>query len=150
MAGVTRAPAAADVLVRNLRFAADLAADTAKTILIEPLNPNDAPGYFYHTLAEAVAVIEAVGAPNVKLMFDCYHVGRTEGDVITRLGRVWDHVGHIQFASVPTRGSPDMGELRYDVVFDEIARLGWDRPLGAEYKPVGATDDSLGWMDGLR
>ncbi|MCY4139529.1 MAG: hypothetical protein OXF56_14860, partial [Rhodobacteraceae bacterium] len=76
----------------------------------------------------------------------CYHVGRTEGDVTTRLRDLMPIIGHIQFASVPDRGPPDRGELNYREIFRSISDLGWTRPLGAEYRPVGQTDQSLGWM----
>ena len=91
-------------------------------------------------------MIEDVAAEHVKLMFDCYHVGRTEGDLMTRLEALLPIVGHIQFASVPDRGPPDQGELNYGVIFSRIADLGWSKPLGAEYKPQGPTDETLEWM----
>jgi hydroxypyruvate isomerase len=55
-------------------------------------------------------------------------------------------IGHIQFASVPDRGPPGQGEINYAHIFAALAQLGWARPLGAEYRPKGATDDSLGWL----
>ena len=146
MAGFAAGQTAEDTFVENLTYAADKAAALGITILIEPLNRHDAPGYFLQTTDQAKCIIERVGAANLKLMFDCYHVGRTEGDVITRLSNLSDVIGHIQFASVPTRGRPDQGELNYRTVFDHIASMDWDTPLGAEYKPIGSTDDSLGWM----
>jgi len=82
-------------------------------------------------------------------MFDCYHVGRTEGDVITRAQALHRSIGHIQFASVPDRGAPDHGELNYHAIFSALAEMGWSRPLGAEYKPVGPTSGTLGWMQGV-
>ena len=57
------------------RQAAAKAAEHGLTILLEPLNQRDMPGYFYSRVEEAVAIIDRVGAPNVKLMFDAYHVG---------------------------------------------------------------------------
>lgn len=147
MCGFAEGTDAHETFIANLRFACSEA--DGRTILIEPLNRNDAPGYFLSTTTQARAIIAEVGAPNLKLMFDCYHVGRNEGDVMTRLSEHWDVIGHIQFASVPDRGTPDHGELHYPTVFAEIARLGWARPLGAEYKPVGPTADSLGWMTAL-
>ena len=131
--------------VDNLRFAC---AATDRTILIEPLNRHDAPGYFLTTTDQARAIITEVAAPNLKLMFDCYHVGRTEGDVTTRLAAMRDIIGHIQFASVPDRGAPDHGELDYAHIFALLAD--WPAPLGAEYKPGGDTDATLGWMTRLR
>ena len=117
--------------------------------LLEPLNPRDMPGYFYSRTGEAVEVIEAVGSPRVKLMFDCYHVGCVEGDVIMRMRNHYDHIGHIQFAAVPSRAEPDEGELAYAAIFAEIDRLGWPGWVGAEYRPRTTTDAGLVWTDAL-
>ncbi|MEM9197826.1 MAG: TIM barrel protein [Pseudomonadota bacterium] len=136
MAGFARGDAARAAFERNLAFACD---QTDRTILIEPLNRHDAPGYFLETTDQARAIIEAVSAPNLRLMFDCYHVGRTEGDLCTRLTDLLPIIGHIQFAGVPDRGPPDCGEVNYRAVFAHIAALGWTAPLGAEYKPAGDT-----------
>ena len=95
---------------------------------------------------QAVSVIDRVGADNLKLLFDCYHVQLMEGDVSHRIEALLPRIGHIQFASVPDRGPPDRGELRYEHVFDLIDRLGYDRPLGAEYRPRGPTAKTLGWL----
>ena len=59
-----------------------------------------------------------------------------------------DIIGHIQFASVPDRGTPDHGELNYDTIFAALAD--WNKPLGAEYKPTEDTDATLGWMRAFR
>lgn len=150
MAGVASSPQAERSFLANLRYACDLAVTTGRTILIEPLNRFDAPGYFLNTTAQAADLIDRLGAPNLRLMFDCYHVGRTEGDVIGRLRALRPLIGHVQFAAVPDRGAPDHGEVDYATVFAEIAALGWDAPLGAEYKPGGPTDATLGWMAHLR
>lgn len=149
MAGYAEGPEARDTFIRNLKYAAGLTAGKGITILIEPLNAFDTPGYFLKTTDQARGIIEAVAAPNLKLMFDCYHVGRTEGDVIQRLRALHPIVGHIQFASVPDRGAPDHGELDYREVFSEVEAMGWRTPLGAEYKPQSATDESLIWMTTL-
>ncbi len=131
----------------NLAYACEQAAAVGKSILIEPLNPNDAPGYFLGSTTQAAEIIESIRAPNLRLMFDCYHVGRSEGDVTTRLRNLLPVIGHIQIASVPDRGPPDQGELFYPVIFSTLRDLGWRKPLGAEYKPLGATDQTLGWMN---
>ncbi|SPF80240.1 hydroxypyruvate isomerase family protein [Pseudoprimorskyibacter insulae] len=146
MAGFASGADAHAAFVANLAYACDQAAPLGVTILIEPLNRHDAPGYFLVTTDQAVDIIRRVDRPNLKLMFDCYHVGRTEGDVTTRLAALLGDIGHIQFASVPDRGTPDHGELNYPTVFAAIKALGWDVPLGAEYKPGGPTDPTLGWM----
>lgn len=146
MAGFASGPEARDCFAANLQYACDLAAPHRITILIEPLNRHDAPGYFLGTTDQARALIHAANRGNLRLMFDCYHVGRTEGDIVTRLADLLPLIGHIQFAAVPDRGPPDRGELDYAFIFGAIAALGWDRPLGAEYRTGGATELTLGWM----
>jgi hydroxypyruvate isomerase len=146
MAGRAQGAAAHDSFVANLRHACARADRTGRMILIEPLNRHDAPGYFLRTTDQARSIIEAVGAPNLRLMFDCYHVARTEGDVTTRLADLLPILGHVQIAGVPDRGPPDRGELHYPTVFATLEALGWIRPLGAEYRPGDKTEGSLGWM----
>ncbi|MEM9709146.1 MAG: TIM barrel protein [Pseudomonadota bacterium] len=144
MAGFSEGEAARRSFLEMLRYACR---STERTILIEPLNRHDAPGYFLKTTDQAGEIIDEVGSDRLRLMFDCYHVGRSEGDVMTRLGALQPIIGHIQFASVPERGPPGQGELEYGAIFAAISALGWPHPLGAEYKPAGPTGASLGWME---
>lgn len=143
MAGVAEGPAARDAFLSNLQFAAGL---TDRMLLIEPLNAFDVPGYFLRTTDQAIEVIQDLAVPNLRLMFDCYHVARSEGDVIRRLTTLLPRIGHIQIASVPERTAPDGGALDYQEVFATLRTLGWHRPIGAEYKPGGPTEASLGWL----
>lgn len=150
MAGVAGGPRAHATFVENLTYACEKAAPAGVTILIEPLNHYDAPGYFLGTTDQAAAIIREVGRPNLKLMFDCYHVQLMQGDLVHRLERLLPLIGHIQFASVPDRGAPDHGEIDYAWLFARIDALGYSAPLGAEYKPTGETEDSLSWLRALR
>lgn len=146
MSGFAGGPKARATFLENLRYATAEAAKVGITILIEPLNHYDAPGYFLATSEQAKTIILEVGTPNLKLMFDCYHLQIMEGDLVRRLEAMLPITGHIQFASVPDRGTPDHGEVNYDFVFEAITKLGWDTPLGAEYKSNIPTDETLGWM----
>lgn len=141
--------AGTETLVGNLRSAADKAAPHGLTILVEPLNTHDNPGYFYSTIEPAIAVIDRVGAANLKLMFDAYHVGRAEGDVIRRLREFWDYVGHVQIAAVPSRAEPDEGELHFPAIFGVLEELEYSGWIGAEYKPRGDTNTGLAWAGRL-
>jgi len=100
-------PCPIDTFIGNLKYACDKASAANITILIEPLNHYDAPGYFLQTTDQALGIISDVALPNLKLMFDCYHVQLMEGDVGNRLERLKESIGHVQFASVPDRGAPD-------------------------------------------
>lgn len=150
MAGIAEGEAARRTFMDNLRYACERAARDGRIILIEPLNPFDAPGYFLNRTDQAADLIDGIGAASLRLMFDCYHVGRTEGDVVGRLRALIPIIGHIQFAAVPDRGPPDHGEVDFAPVFAEIAVLGWTEPLGAEYKPGRPTGETLDWMRQLR
>lgn len=146
MAGYAAGPLAHATYLANLGYACERAAGLGITILIEPLNHYDAPGYFLTTTDQAIAVLDAIGAANLKLMFDVYHVQIMEGDVSRRVERLLPRIGHIQIASVPNRGAPDHGEIAFTHVFALIRELGWSTPIGAEYKPGGDTDATLGWL----
>ncbi|MGI3185445.1 hydroxypyruvate isomerase family protein [Nioella aestuarii] len=150
MAGKAEGAAAEASFRSNLRYACDHADAAGITVLIEPLNSFDVPGYFLTTTDQAAALIGALKLPALRLMFDCYHVGRQEGDVAARMQKLLPIIGHIQFASVPDRGPPDEGELNYRALFSRIRMLGYDAPLGAEYRPRGATEDSLDWLAKFR
>ena len=138
--------AAVTTFVDNLREASTKAAPYGLTLLLEALNPYDAPGYFYSTQAEAAAILKMADRPNIRLMFDVYHVGRTEGDVAEVLTRHISLIGHVQIASVPNREEPDSGEVNYQELFLKMNRLGYDGWIGAEYRPRGDTDSGLRWM----
>ena len=132
------------VFEETLRFACDQAKDM--NILIEPLNGDDVPGYLLQSLDDAIGLIERINHPRLKLMFDFYHIGRMHNDPIKRFRDAFSHIGHIQFASVPDRGSPDHGALNFDSVFAAIDDTGWSSPLGAEYRPDGPTEATLDWL----
>jgi hydroxypyruvate isomerase len=150
MAGFASGAEAHGCFVQNLCYATALAEAAGITILIEPLNRYDAPGYFLTTTAQAKTVIEEVAVDNLKLMFDCYHVQLMEGDLTHRLQDLQGIIGHIQFASVPDRAAPDHGEINYAHVFSAIKAMGYDRPLGAEYKPGAETSTTLDWLGWAR
>jgi 2-dehydrotetronate isomerase len=146
MAGFAEGQLAHETYIANLRYAAEKAHAFGISILIEPLSSAAAPGYFLNTTGQAKQVIEEVGAANVKLMFDCFHVQMMEGDVSRKLASLLPIIGHIQFAGAPDRGPPDQGELNYRHVFNVIDGLGYREPIGAEYRPGGSTDQTLSWM----
>lgn len=146
MAGRASGTAAFETYCRNLAYAAACAAAHQIGVLIEPLNGRDAPDYFLSTTADAVRVLDEVGAANLKLMFDCYHVQITEGDLCRRLEALLPVIGHIQIAGVPDRGEPDQGEIDFGYVLRHLKGLGHDGPIGAEYRPRRRLDEGLGWL----
>jgi len=113
-------PAAETRVVANLRRAADAAAAKNIFLLLEPLNARDRPDYFFSRIEHIADVIAKVGRPNVKIMYDFYHVQVMQGDVLKRMEKHLPLIGHVQFAGPPSRTPPQIGELNYPVIFDAI------------------------------
>ena len=120
MAGVVpvnERPAAEKVFIANLSRAAAAAAKANITLLIEPINPRDRPGYFLSHVEHAADLVARIGAPNVRVQFDFYHIQIVGGDLIKRFEKFLPVVGHVQIAAVPTRHEPDEGEINYPALF---------------------------------
>ncbi len=133
--------------LRSLKLACEQASAEGITILIEPINTRDIPGYFLNRQDEAHAIREAVGASNLKVQMDLYHCQVVEGDVATKLRRYIAHVGHVQIAGVPERHEPSIGELNYPYLFDLLDNVGYTGWVGCEYRPRSGTSAGLGWMN---
>ncbi|MBQ0937318.1 2-oxo-tetronate isomerase [Ideonella paludis] len=140
----------------NLAWAAVQAKSCGVDVLIEPINTRDIPGFFLNRQDEAHRIVQAIGAPNLKVQFDLYHCQIVEGDVAMKIRQYLPtgRVGHFQLAGVPMRHEPDMGELNYRYllnVLDEVAtECDWEGWVGCEYRPArgavaGATTAGLGW-----
>ena len=125
--------------MRNLRFACQEAQAQGVTILIEPINPRDMPGYLLTTQAEAHAIREEVGVPNLKVQMDLYHAQIVEGDLAEKIRRWLPHIGHVQIAGVPGRHEPDVGEVNYAYLFRLLDELKYDGWIGCEYRPEHST-----------
>ncbi|WP_439671623.1 2-oxo-tetronate isomerase [Cupriavidus necator] len=132
--------------LENLAFAANAAAAQGVTVLIEPINTRDMPGYFLNRQDDGQAICKEVGAANLKVQFDCYHCQIVEGDVAMKLKRDIAGIGHIQIAGVPERHEPDVGELNYPYLFEVMDTLGYDGWIGCEYRPRAGTSAGLGWL----
>lgn len=140
-----------DTFVSNLTYATQQAAPDNINILIEPLNNRDVPDYLLTNLSVAMDLQDRVGADNLKIMFDCYHMQIMGGDLLKRATGALDRIGHIQIAAVPDRGEPDGGEIDYRWLIPALLDAGYQGHIGAEYKPrTGDTASGLGWMDSYR
>ncbi|MBA2126777.1 hydroxypyruvate isomerase [Hyphomicrobium methylovorum] len=136
--------------VANLEFAAKALADEGLTLLIEPINTRDVKGYFLDSTAKAMDVIESVGAPNLRLQYDVYHMQIMEGDVAPTIQKWLPHIAHVQIADTPGRHEPGTGEINFQYIFDHLDRLGYGGWIGCEYNPLTSTYDSLAWHRALR
>ena len=150
MAGLVPPNIHVDVLratyVSNLRSACSRLAPMGITLLIEPINTRDMPGYFLNHQQQAHDLIAEVCAPNLKVQMDFYHCQIMEGDLSMRLKKHFEGVGHIQIAGVPDRHEPDGGEVCYPHLFYLIDSLGYKGFVGCEYRPKAGTSQGLGWL----
>ncbi|MEM7250038.1 MAG: 2-oxo-tetronate isomerase [Pseudomonadota bacterium] len=134
--------------ISNLKRAAEAARAIGLTILIEPLNTRDVPGYPLLSQAQAHDIVSKVGADNVSVQFDLYHCQIMEGDVATKIKAFAGRFGHVQIAGVPERHEPDIGEVNYAYLLDTLDASGYRGWVGCEYRPQGRTEAGLGWAAG--
>ena len=135
----------------NLRHACDLAAAKGMSILIEPLNPKDHPTYHLSTTGHAAEIISDLARPNLKMMFDYYHVQAAEGDATAGFQVMKDLVGHIQIAAGSDRGEPGADEINFLRSMVQTCGQGQAIWVGAEYRPrTGCTGDGIRWLSVLR
>jgi hydroxypyruvate isomerase len=143
-AGVTPEQAHA-TFVANLRFAAAELKAAGLKLLIEPINTFDIPGFFLTGTAQAVAVLDEVGADNAFVQYDIYHAQRMEGELAGTMTKHLARIGHIQLADNPGRNEPGTGEINYPFLFAHLDRIGYTGWIGCEYKPKAGTAEGLGW-----
>ncbi len=129
----------------NLHHAAERLAPEGITVIIEPINNRDIPGYFLNTTKQAMAVIERVAHQNLQLQLDLYHVQIMEGDLAQKIRALAGRYPHIQIAGNPGRHEPDIGEINYSFLFDLLDEIGYAGWIGCEYRPKGETRAGLGW-----
>ena len=137
------------VMVDNLRFAAAAFAAQGITLLIEPINTTDIPGFFLCHTEQAVNIIGAVGADNLKLQYDIYHMQIMEGNLARTIEAHLDLIGHLQLADNPGRHEPGSGDIHFPFLFRRIDELGYAGWIGCEYEPAGDTRAGLKWMKTL-
>lgn len=147
--GADRAPREA-LYIDNLRHAALACAKDGVTLVIEPINTRDIPGYFINYQGQGRKIIEAVGLPNLRLQLDLYHCQIMEGDLAKHIEAFADITGHVQIAGVPERHEPDVGEINYPYLYDRLDATGYRGWIGCEYRPRGVTENGLGWFQAYR
>jgi hydroxypyruvate isomerase len=114
------------------------------TICLEHLNTRDHshpmkghPGYQGDDVDYCADIVKQVNSPNVKLLFDIYHVEIMNGDVIRRLRQYLPIIGHVHTAGNPGRGElDDNQEINYPPIMRVLLELGYTGYVGQEFIPV--------------
>lgn len=138
-------------LVRCLTALAPLGEQEGIVLLLEPLNTLvDHPGYFLTNAREGFAIVEEIGSPNVRLLYDVYHMQIMEGNVTQTILAHLPLVGHLHVADVPGRHEPGTGELHYGNILRALADAGYAGSVGFEFTPQKGTDEALARIAELR
>lgn len=136
-------------MVENIAYAADKLASDGRTLVIEPINTFDIPGFLLNTTQDALKIVNEVKAENLKIQYDVYHMQKMEGNLVATLESHLDHIGHIQIADNPGRHQPGTGEINYPFVLNALDRIGYQGYVGLEYVPDPDTTASLSWVKEL-
>ena len=138
---------AKNTYIDNLVYAANKAKAHDINILIEPINRTDVTDYFVGDLFIALNIVNSVNLPNVKIMFDCFHIQKVHGELKKHIEQNLNLIGHIQISSFPNRQEPDEGEIDYADFFSFLEKIGYNGYVGAEYNPRTTTDEGLDWLN---
>jgi hydroxypyruvate isomerase len=121
-------------------------------LCLEMLNTRDTshpmkghPGYQGDHTDYCVDIINRVGSPNMKLLFDIYHVQIMDGDIIRRIRQLKDVIGHVHTAGNPGRGElDDKQEIAYKPIMEALVEIGYKGYVGQEFIP---TRDALAGLE---
>lgn len=141
--GVPRAPQH-DAVVAALSLSAERLRGSGVTLVLEPLNTLvDHAGYFLPSTREGLDIVDEVGRPEVRLIYDIYHsavMGERTEEVLR--GRL-DRVAHVHLADAPGRHEPGSGTMDWRQRLAWLNDTGYDGWVGLEYRPTGPTVASL-------
>jgi hydroxypyruvate isomerase len=131
-------------VIDGLRRLAPIAEKGGVTLVLELLNSRvNHPGYFVDNSELMAAILRGVNHPRVKALYDIYHAGIMEGNVLENIRANIDIIGHFHAAGIPGRHEMKSGEQNYPFLCREIDALGFDGYLGLEYIPLKDSRESL-------
>jgi len=106
------------------------------TFVLEPLNiVKDHCGYFLTSTKDAADLAEAVGSPNLKILYDAYHMYLNEGKICETAEKYLPYIGQIHIADAPGRHEPGTGVINYGNFMKHLDRLGYRYSVGFELYP---------------
>ena len=123
-------------IVEGLKAVHDVVAPHGVTLIVEPLNTLvNHQGYYLDHTPEAFDIMHEVNSPNVKILFDIYHVQFMDGNLIATIRKNIGSIGHFHVGDVPGRHEPGTGEINYTNVFRAIRDAGFRDFVAMEYGP---------------
>ncbi|MGH1419838.1 MAG: hydroxypyruvate isomerase family protein [Hyphomicrobiaceae bacterium] len=141
--------------IENISLAAKRCREAGVSLLIEPINPTDIPGFFLNDFAMAMNVIDEIGAEvgaqyAPKLLFDIYHCAKIHSNVTDWIETCREVTAHYQIAGIPDRHEPDEGTLALSDMLAAVEKVHPELTIGCEYRPKGETTAGLGWIERAR
>jgi hydroxypyruvate isomerase len=129
--------------IEALKRAADLLSKAGLVAVIEPIDRLENPTIYLDGVSEAFEIANAVGSPNVRVLYDIYHEQRQFGNLIEKFEKNIDQVGLIHIADVPGRHEPGTGEINYLNVYRKLAELKYTGTIAMEFYPTGDIVETL-------
>nr|WP_315423936.1 TIM barrel protein [uncultured Pedobacter sp.] len=118
-------------VIDAMRAGAEIFEPHGLIMVLETLS--DTPELFLQKTNETYAVCKAVKSPSCKILYDIYHMQRTEGDLIKTIDRCWDEIAYIQIGDNPGRKEPTTGEINYKNLFKHLHTKGYKGVMGMEH-----------------
>lgn len=118
-------------VVDAMRAGAEILEPHGLIMVLETLS--DTPELFLQQTHETYAVCKAVQSPSCKILYDIYHMQKTEGQLMVNIDRCWDEIAYIQIGDNPGRKEPTTGEINYKNLFAHIAKKGYTGVMGMEH-----------------
>jgi hydroxypyruvate isomerase len=116
------------------------------TIVVEAINEHDIPGSLLPTPTAAAELVESIGSPSVRLLYDAYHAARSGSDPVREVKTLLPLIAHVQYADCPGRGAPGSGQLDLDAFVAALEDGGYEGAVGLEFFADGPTRNVLGFM----
>jgi len=118
-------------VIEALRRGAEILEPHGLTMVLEPLS--DSPDLYLQTSDQTYMICKGVNSPACKILFDIYHLQKTEGHLIHNIGLTWDEIAYFQLGDNPGRNEPTTGEINYKNVFKFIYEKGFKGVVGMEH-----------------
>ncbi len=131
----------------NLAFATQIISPLGIKTVFEAINTIDMPGFIINTGEQMLTILNQIKFTHLLMQYDIYHSKMMAEDPVAFISQHVDKIGHIQFADCPGRGQPGTGSIDFKEIFSAIGKAGYSGWVGAEYKPVGLTTNSLDWRE---
>lgn len=118
-------------VVDAMRAGAEIFEPHGLIMVLETLS--DTPELFLQQTHETFNVCKAVNSPSCKILYDIYHMQKTEGQLIVNMDRCWDEIAYIQIGDNPGRKEPTTGEINYKNLFKHLYNKGYKGVMGMEH-----------------